>query len=82
MKLKKVELELCSSAEDCNQISCPHIKPHKAITKGNDKCKSALCPEVDMHVECVTYTFEREIKAYNNRANAHGHRGVITTKRR
>lgn len=61
MKLKNVELMLCSSVEDCDQISCPHIKPHKAIIGGFSRCKFAFCPEVDVYVECTTYVFEREV---------------------
>ena len=86
MKLKSVELKLCSSAEGCDEISCPHIKPHKTITKGDNKCKSVFCLKVGMHINCETYIFEREIsgftEAYNNRVNAPGRRDIIVTKRR
>lgn len=61
MKLKKVERKLCRMAKTCEAISCAHIKPHKAIIKGDDRCKYFFCAEVNLFVDCEYYVFEREV---------------------
>ena len=50
---------VCSMAEGCKKVECPHIKPHMETYRD---CFHGICGVHDMNIKCVKYSIRDERK--------------------